>query len=454
VAPFRSAGSDEYAHLGRALESMLIDTLSVLPGVQVLDREHVNALIEEAMQGGSGPLGENAATRSGKLLAAGSPLTDWTQSPTHLRLKALLVDVDAGATIASARTETLATEFYNLVPGVAKGFASSLGQPLDTLPPDVREKIEQPHTTSIKAVLLLGEALDALDRKDVDAARKAGKALEKEDADFPLAKRKCAYIPLEWLALSSVVSAVEPMATATAGAAGGAASTVSEELSKEATEPSSYKKYMLLGALALLLIGGGVGGYVASQGGGSSGDPPNPASPPGGNNPPRLRGVVDRSVPAGGTAAIDMQCVDPDSTSTSIQNTKAGPNSSFDQTSGDTRSAHYRQPTNTNQVGQVFNVAFVCTDNGNPPASDTKTARISVFSPLTDATPTTDRPDDPSGATTQGGPTATVPPKETATAPTETPTRTPSATSKPSSSSSPRTSPSPTSPPPNRSPTR
>jgi hypothetical protein len=105
--------------------------------------------------------------------------------------------------------------------------------------------------------------------------------------------------------------------------------------------------------------------------------------PPSGNNPPRLQGVSDRSVPAGETAAIDMQCFDPDGTTTSIQNTSAGPNSSFNQTSGNPGSGRYRQVTTVSQVGQVFNVAFVCTDSSNPPASDTEVARITVLSPTT-----------------------------------------------------------------------
>jgi TolB-like protein len=463
VAPFRNLGSPEYAHLGKALESMLIDNLSALPGVRVLDREHVNALIEGARRAGSDLVGDDAAIRAGKLLTGGGSISSWTASPTHLALEALLVDVDAGATILQTRLEALATEFYNLVPGVAEQFATALGKPLDTLPPEVPQKIEQPHTKSIKAVLLLGEALDALDRKDVDAARKACKALDKEDADFPLAKEKCAEIPLEWLALASVASAVEPMplamaaaSAAGAGAAGGAASAASEGLKEQATEPSSYTKYAPLALLALLLIGGGAGGYALSQGGGGGGPAPaNPPPPPGGNNPPTLQGVGDRSIPAGDSAAIDMQCFDPDSTATSIQITGAGPNSSFDQTSGNPASGHYRQVTNANQVGQVFNVSFVCTDSGNPPASDTKTAQIRVLAAFTQTASPTPTPTasptltiSPSAAPAATAaptvrPTAAPTPRPTP-VPTPAPTPAPTANPTPSPTAKPTATPRPT----------
>ncbi|MGH7896792.1 MAG: hypothetical protein ACREQQ_02505, partial [Candidatus Binatia bacterium] len=46
VAPFRNAGSAEFASLGNALAAMLIDNLSALPGISVLERDNVAALIE------------------------------------------------------------------------------------------------------------------------------------------------------------------------------------------------------------------------------------------------------------------------------------------------------------------------------------------------------------------------------------------------------------------------
>jgi hypothetical protein len=467
VSPFRHLGSDEYAHLGTALESMLIDTVSLLPGVRVLDREHVNALIEGARRAGSDPVGDDAPIRAGELLTAGS-LSDWKASPTHLRLEAVLVDTEAATTIIHTSIEALATEFYRLVPGAAEQFANALGKPLDTLAPEVQEKIKQPGTKSLKAALLLGEALDALDRKDMDAAHKACEALDDEDADFPLAKRECGYIELEWLALSSVVSAVEPMplamaaaGSARAGAAGGAASTVSEELSKQGTEPGSYKKYARLGLLALLVIGGGAGGgYALSQGGGGSSTAHPIPSPSGANNPPSLQGVGDRTVRAGDSAAIDMQCLDSDSTATSIQNTSAGPNSSFDQISGSPAVGHYRQPTNSGQADQVFNVSFVCTDSGNPPASDTKTAQIRVLAAFTQTaspTPTPTAGPTPTGSST-AAPAATAAPTARPTAaptprPTPAPTPAPTANPTPSPTAEPTREPKPT-PTPTPEPTR
>ncbi|MGH7899918.1 MAG: tetratricopeptide repeat protein, partial [Candidatus Binatia bacterium] len=227
VAPFRNAGSAEYAPLGKALASMLIDNLAPLPGVLVLEREQVNALIEEAKLVGTGLVEKRSAVRAGKLLRAGRVVAgsheDWTASPTHLRIEVALVGVDAGSVLASTRTEAPAAEFYKLIPGVAEEFAGALGQPVERLPAEVRQQIRQTHTRSIQAELLYGQALDALDRKDVDAARDACEKLAAEDPGFSLAKRKCDRVPAAWLTLPAIVAAVEALIlTAAAGAAAGA----------------------------------------------------------------------------------------------------------------------------------------------------------------------------------------------------------------------------------------
>src|SRR5207237_1268789 len=54
VATFRNVGTPAYAPLGKALAAMLIDNLSALPGIKVLEREQVEALEQEAKLSGTG----------------------------------------------------------------------------------------------------------------------------------------------------------------------------------------------------------------------------------------------------------------------------------------------------------------------------------------------------------------------------------------------------------------
>jgi tetratricopeptide (TPR) repeat protein len=373
VETFRNAGSAEYGPLGKALAAMMIDNLSALPGVKVLEREQVQALEEEAKLGASGLVEKGTAVRAGKLLRAGSVAAgshvDWTASPPHLKLDALLVDVDAGTTVAETKSEAFASEFYKLVPAVAEKFAAALGQPVSQLPPPAKQKVEQEHTHSLEAALAFGQALDGLDRHDTEAALKACKELEHADPNFELAKKKCGFVPLTWLSMQGVAASVEPTAFAMAsiGAAGG-----------------TYWP-AVVGAL---VVGGIAGGTYAAVGGGGGGGGGN-NNPPG-NNPPQLNGVSDRTVGAGQTASIDMDCRDPDGTATTISNPNPAPGGSFSQTSGNPSTARYRQTTNQSQVGESFTTSFTCADSGTPPASTSQSATIRVVGqpqPLPTATP-------------------------------------------------------------------
>jgi len=375
VATFRNAGTAGFATLGKALAAMLIDNLGALPNVRVLEREQVQALEQEAALATSGLAEKSTAVRAGKLLRAGrvgaGSHTDWTASPTHLALNALLVDVDAGTTIAEGKSEALATEFYKLVPEIASSFSGALGEPAGQLPNAIRQRLEKPHTKSLPAVLAYGSALDALDRHDAEGAKQACKDVEKADPNFELAKKSCGFIPVTWLSMNGVVAAMEPTAFAMAGST--------------ATSGSLWPA-----AIGAVAIGGAIGGaYAAFHGGGVGGAPeqgPTPAPP--GTAAPDLTGVVNRNVVGGSTATIDMQCHDPDGSVTTISNPTAGPGGTFTQQSGTTATARYQQPTSPNQTGQSFPVSFVCTDSSNPPMTTRRDATIRVVSSQPQATPT------------------------------------------------------------------
>jgi TolB-like protein len=221
VGTFRNAGSDRYGHLGKALSAMLIDNLSALTGVNVLERGQVEALEEEAKLTNAGLVGKGTAVRAGHLLRAGRVTAgshaDSRAEPTRLRVDALLVDVESDAMIAEEGSEKLASRFYELVPSVATRFAEALGQPLGAMPPSTRARLTQQHTQSVRAAVAFGNALDALDRHDVAAAHLACEEMHRWDPRFRLAVGWCARLPKSWMSVEAVVAAVEPVAFALAG---------------------------------------------------------------------------------------------------------------------------------------------------------------------------------------------------------------------------------------------
>lgn len=375
VATFKNAGTPQFDALGKALAAMLIDNLSALPGLQVLERERVEALEQEAKLEGTGLVEKSTAVRAGKLLRAGRVTagshSDWTASPTHLKLDALLVDVESGKTIAEGKSEAFATEFFKLVPTVATTFATELQIPVDQLPPETKQKLVEEHTHDLNTVINFGKLLDELDHHDVKEAAESCKLMENADPNFKLMKKKCAYIPLEWASVSGLASSLEPVALA----------------AYETPTVANYTVPIIVGALIAGGIGGGV--YAATSGGGSGGSNGGAVN---GNNPPQLNGVGDRTVQAGQTAAIDMDCKDPDGTSTSIASGGLPPGGSFDQTPGNPSTGRYRQTTNGNQVGQSFGVTFTCVDSGAPPLSTSRSATIRIAAAAPTPTPVVPTP--------------------------------------------------------------
>jgi hypothetical protein len=371
VATFKNAGTPQFDALGKALAAMLIDNLSALPGVRVLERERVEALEQETKLEGTGLVEKGTAVRAGKLLRAGRVTagshSDWTASPTHLKLDALLVDVESGKTVAEGKSEALATEFYKLVPTVATTFATQLQIPIEQLPPETKQKLVEEHTHDLNTVINFGKLLDALDHHDVKEAAESCKLMENADPNFKLMKKKCAFIPLEWASVSGLASSLEPVALAAY-----ATPTV-----------TNYTVPIVLGALA---VGGIAGGVVAATSGGGGGGGSNGGAK--GNNPPQLNGVGDRTVQTGQTAAIDMNCKDPDGTLTSIASGALPPGGSFQQSPGNPSTGSYKQTTNGNQAGQTFGVSFTCVDSGTPPLSTSRGATIRIVAgPVPTAAP-------------------------------------------------------------------
>ena len=138
IPAFRSLGSAEYAPLGKAFAAMLIDNLSALPEIRVLERDQVETLAAEANLGATGLVEKDTAVRAGKLLRAGRVVpgsyVDWTASPTHLKAEVAVYDVNNESAVATASAEALIADFHQLIPKIATEIAAAVGRPVTELP--------------------------------------------------------------------------------------------------------------------------------------------------------------------------------------------------------------------------------------------------------------------------------------------------------------------------------
>ena len=361
VSAFRNAGSAEYAPLGKAFAAMLIDNLQGVPGITVLEREQVQALAEEAALSKSGLVEERTAVRAGKLLRAGTVAAgshiDWTKSPTHLRVEAVLVDVDRAAQLAQESEERLVDRFYEIVPGISSRFVPVLtGRSLRELPPPAVARTLEEHTHSLPAVLAFGDVLEARDRKDGESAQKACRRVEQHDPNFRLARRTCAVIPPLWMSQEAVAAAVEAQVL---------------------VAPASLASQVAPWVIGAAVVGGAVaGGVVAAGGGDGDGDGGGGGNGGGQNNPPGISGVPSNSTVAGGTElSFDVNGNDPDGDSVTLTNQNPPPGSTFNQTSGALVRGHFEWVPACEQVG-TYQTRFCATDGrGGQSCGD---ARIEV----------------------------------------------------------------------------
>ena len=375
IPAFRNLGSAEYAPLGKAFAAMLIDNLSALPEVRVLERDQVETLVAEANLGATNLVEKGTAVRAGKLLRAGrvvpASYVDWTASPTHLKTEAAVYDVDSANEVATAKAEVLLADFHQLIPKIATDLAAVIGRPVATLEPKAAEQVRESHTRSLPAVLAFGRALDAADRQDADSAQRACKEAEKEDPNFKLAKRFCGFLPPVWLSQQGIAAAIESQVLVTAPSfAAGAAPWIA----------------------GALIAGGAAGGAVAATsgggGGGGGGSGSQVTNTSGGNNPPGLNGVLSNaSVTPGDTLGMNITSQDPDGQTVTLSAKNLPSNSSFNQTSGAMTTGRFAFSPSCGQANQSFGPTFCATDSAGASTCQTSQIHVRACPPPTSVPP-------------------------------------------------------------------
>jgi TolB-like protein len=186
VTPFKNLGSEKLGRLGKGLATMLIYDLSQVPGLQVVERQRVQALLQEMHLDASGLVAPGTAPRIGKLLksrhiATGS-LAD--QNEEELRIVSAVADTEHKGRIHTRETEGALDKFYKLEKGIACAIITDLGRDCSKMP----AAFKKIHTKSIAAMTAFSLGLDYLDQEKYENARAQFRKAIKEDPDFDLAK--------------------------------------------------------------------------------------------------------------------------------------------------------------------------------------------------------------------------------------------------------------------------
>ncbi|MGH7526078.1 MAG: CsgG/HfaB family protein [Gemmatimonadales bacterium] len=162
---------EEYAPLSKGIAEMLITELAASPALQVVERDRLQTLLEEQDLGGAGRVDQETAVRLGKILGV-----------RHLLMGGFIIDrrEEMRLDLRAVNVETSRVEYVETVSGKSEevlGLVARLGAKVNQrlrLPPlPSRTKPaagKTSRTGQLRAVMLLGRALEENDRGNIDGA--------------------------------------------------------------------------------------------------------------------------------------------------------------------------------------------------------------------------------------------------------------------------------------------
>lgn len=181
--------SDELEVLKKGLAQMLISELAGHPSVTLVERGRIQAVFDELKLSETKKVDPATAVKVGKLLSAQYVLIGGYFSLFgQLQINTRLVKIETGKLLPGPGVRGKPDAFFELEAELSQ----KLSQLLSTeVPTDAAQKAaaapRHPAHSSVQLALRYSRALDAIDKKDRDTAKKELEAVVKEQPDFVLA---------------------------------------------------------------------------------------------------------------------------------------------------------------------------------------------------------------------------------------------------------------------------
>jgi len=191
VFPFRYVGrNEELAPIGRGLTHLMITDLAKVSRLRLLEREQVQALVDEMALTDAGRVDPATGARSGRILRAARVLQGSVQDVpgrTQIRLDAAMVNSANASVVASGSASDQLQQLFSLEKQVVLALVQQMGISLS--PAEQRALTERP-TADLQAFLAFSRGLEAEDRGDWPAAEAGFSAAVARDPNFRAAKDK------------------------------------------------------------------------------------------------------------------------------------------------------------------------------------------------------------------------------------------------------------------------
>lgn len=224
ITYYQNLGSAQLTPLQKGLTALLIVDVSQVRELKVVERERLQAMLEELKLGTSGMVDQRTAARTGHLLGAGQVATGSYVDPTkdQMRVDSVLAATGSAKVVGNEEASGQIKQFFDVEKELASAILRDLGYDQNRLQREgVLDAIRRPQTTSYPAFESLSLGLDAKDRQDYGAARSLFQQALTYDPKFEAARRELLHTPLAPLSIgeigSSVAAAAPSAAEATAG---------------------------------------------------------------------------------------------------------------------------------------------------------------------------------------------------------------------------------------------
>jgi TolB-like protein len=191
VFPFRYVGSNaDLAPIGRGLTHLMITDLAKVSRLRLLEREQVQALVDEMALNDAGRVDPATGARSGRMLRAARVLQGSVQDVpgrTQIKLDAAMVNSANASVVASGSASDQLQQLFALQKQVLLALVQQMGIALS--PAEQRALTERP-TADLQAFLAFSRGLEAEDRGDWKSAEASFSAAVARDPNFRAAKDK------------------------------------------------------------------------------------------------------------------------------------------------------------------------------------------------------------------------------------------------------------------------
>jgi tetratricopeptide (TPR) repeat protein len=214
ITYYRNLGSPELAPLQKGLTALVIADVSKVPDLKVVERDQMQALLDEMRMGSSGLVDPHTAVRVGHLLGAGRVVTGSYLDPSKDQMRIESTLLQSGTTAVSNQSASgPIVHFYDVEKQLSAAILKDLGHSeADLKSRGLWQAVQTPQTTNYNAFVAFSRGLDAKDKQDYAQARKFFQQALADDPSFSLALQELNRTPMAPMSIGEVASSVSAQA--------------------------------------------------------------------------------------------------------------------------------------------------------------------------------------------------------------------------------------------------